>query len=31
MIYKSVGLSDKVAVRTLITSWLKDDLRVGKI
>ncbi len=31
MIYKSVDLSDETAVRTLITNWLKDDLRIGKI
>lgn len=31
MIYKSVDLSDEAAVRTLIPSWLKDDLRIGKI
>lgn len=31
MIYKSVDLSDEAAVRTLITNWLKDDLRIGKI
>ena len=31
MIYKSVDLSDEGAVRVLVTNWLKDDLRIGKI
>jgi hypothetical protein len=31
MIYKSVDLSDEGAVRVLVTNWLKDDLRMGKI
>ncbi|MHB1234786.1 MAG: hypothetical protein ACYCZK_03835 [Microbacteriaceae bacterium] len=31
MIYKSVDLSDEGAVRVLVTNWLRDDLRMGKI
>lgn len=31
MIYKSVVPSDEGAVRVLVTNWLKDDLRIGKI
>lgn len=31
MIYKSVDLSDEGAARVLVTNWLKDDLRIGKI
>lgn len=30
MIYKSVDLSDESAVRTCVSNWIMDDLRIGK-
>lgn len=31
MIYKSVDLSDEDAVRSRVTDWLEQDLRIGKV